>query len=95
MGSRLTLSLASLTNNPDIRVVLTATTYSDEGGSIVVQSATVEYSGFSHTFDAIARNGTIILETDFNWFRYGDEHWSRRLMKMLYETGTPFRVFPG
>lgn len=102
MGSRLNISLQQLLSHPNIEVRLFCDEHRDDESVDLFQYAEVKVKSsngvvikdFKFVFDVHAYEGKITLSCDWNWFRYpnDEDHYSRQLMRMLYEYSVSFTV---
>lgn len=98
MGSRLSISLRSLTSQPDITVELYTENLSSEGETPYMQGlAKVTFLGEDethqvHFFDVDSYEQKTELSTDFNFFRYGPGDKKMLLLRCLYENSICFTV---
>lgn len=106
MGSRLNISLQQLLGHPNIEVRLFCEEHKDDetqgGGTTRIEYAEVKvkssnevvYPDFKFIFDSHTYKGETTLSCDWNWFWYPNDpdHYSRKIMHMLYEYSVSFTV---
>lgn len=96
MSSQIHITLASLLENPKIKVTISSEKVdepTEPGGYYLVNTATVEFEGqLPIEFGHYKGDGSVglVLSRDFSYFRTEANH--SRFMRVLFEHGISFTV---
>ena len=92
MGSRITISLSQVISGGASVTILPEN--EDSGALAEIRfPRRGEMASFSVFMGYEAYEGRVTLSMDWNWFRYEENHISRRFLRALYEFGIDFKVF--